>query len=332
MRRPLFLGALLFAVVTAGTTGYGPVEGFGFEDCLYMAVISITTVGYGEVRPLDASGRAFTIGYLLVGVGVLFYVVTIEVETVIIRGITDTFGLRRNRGKVRRMDDHVIICGFGRVGREIADMLTARGGVRHVVVDVEPGAIATISGKHVATMVGGATQETTLREAGIERARTLIAAADSDVQNTYIVLTARALNPLLFIVARAGSDSAERRLKTAGADSVVSPYQIGGRRMALAAVQPALVQFIDRITTIEADGGHVLAEVVVEDAPQGMAGRTLDSVVPEGTAVHVMGMEREGEGFMVGPHGDLTLRRGDRLFVYGDSADVAAMARRTGGV
>ena len=327
MRRPIFLGALLLAVLVIGTSWYAVVEDFGFEDGLFMAVISLTTVGYGEVQPLDASGRAFTIGYLLVGVGVLFYVVTVEVETLVVGGVTDAFGLRRNRGKVRRMNDHVIICGFGRVGRETADMLSARG-VHHVVVDIDAAAIASISGKHIATVVGDATQETTLREARIERARTLIAAADSDVQNTYIVLTARALNPSLFIVARAGSDSAERRLKSAGADSVVSPYQIGGRRMALAAVQPALVQFVDRITTIEAGSGHVLAEVIVEDAPRGMAGRTLEAVAAQAPAVHVLGMERDGEGFTVGPHGDVTLRRGDRLFVYGDSEDVAVIARQ----
>lgn len=326
MRRPIVLGSLLSAIVIVGATWYGVVEGFGFEDGLYMAVISITTVGYGEVRPLDASGRAFTIVYLLTGVGILFYVVTVSVEMVIVGGVADAFGLRRNRGRVRRMNDHVIICGLGRVGREIADTLAARG-VHHVVVDVDTAAVASISGPNVATVIGDATQEATLREAGIERARTLIAAADSDVQNTYIVLTARALNPSLSIVARAGSDSAERRLTAAGADSVVSPYQIGGRRMALAAVQPALVQFVDRITTIEADGGHVLAEVIVDEAPRGMAGRTIEALAAAAPAVHVLGIGRDGEGFTMGPRGDVVLRRGDRLFVYGDSEAVALMAR-----
>lgn len=327
MRRPLYLGAILLTIVVVGAFWYGVVEDFGLEDGLYMAVISLTTVGYGEVHPLDSSGRAFTIVYLLTGVGVLFYVVTVEVETVVVGGVADAFGLRRNRGKVRRMNDHVIICGFGRVGREVTDTLKQRG-TRHVVVDLDAGAIAAISGKDVATVVGDATQEATLREAGIERARTLIAAADSDVQNTYIVLTARALNPSLFIVARAGSDSAERRLTAAGADSIVSPYQMGGRRMALAAVQPMLNQFVDRITTIEADGGHVLAEVVVEDTPRGLAGRTVEAVTAEAPAVHILGMERDGEGFTVGPRGGVTLRHGDRLFVYGASEDVAAMARQ----
>lgn len=329
MRRPLFLGALLLAVLIGGTLWYWLVEGFGFEDGLFMAVISITTVGYGEVQPLDVSGRAFTIVYLLTGVGLLFYVVTIEVETVIVGGVMDAVGLRRNRGRVRRMNDHVIICGFGRVGREVADILTARG-VHHVIVDVSPEAIATVGGPFAATVVGDATQEATLREAGVERARTLIAAADSDVQNTYIVLTARALNPTLYIVGRAGSDSAERRLKTAGADSVVSPYQIGGRRMALAAVQPALVQFVDRITTVEADGGQVLAEVVVSGGAAGLAGRTIETVAAETPGVHVLGMERDGAGFTVGPRGSTPLQAGDRLFVYGDATQVASMARRGG--
>ncbi|TAJ16523.1 MAG: potassium channel protein [Dehalococcoidia bacterium] len=328
MRRPLVLGALLFAVLVIGTFWYSVVEGFGFEDGLFMAVISLTTVGYGEVQPLDASGRAFTIAYLLVGVGVLFYVVTVEVETVIVGGVADAFGLRRNRGKVRRMNDHVIICGFGRVGREVVEMLAMRG-VPHVVVDIDVAATSSISGKHVATVVGDATQEVTLREAGIDRARTLIAAADSDVQNTYIVLTARALNPRLVIVARAGSDSAERRLKAAGANSVVSPYQIGGRRMALAAVQPALVQFVDRITTVEGDGGNILGEVVVESGARGLDGRDLEAVNVEAPRIHILGMEREGEGFTVGPSGDVRLRVGDRLFVYGDPVDIAAIGGRT---
>lgn len=329
MRRPLYLAAILLTILVVGALWYGVVEDFGFEDGLYMAVISLTTVGYGEVHPLDASGRAFTIGYLLIGVGVLFYVVTVEVETVVVGGIADAFGLRRNRGKVRKMHDHVIICGFGRVGREVTDTLTQRG-TRHVVVDLDANVIAAVSGEYVATVVGDATQESTLREAGIERARTLIAAADSDVQNTYIVLTARALNPSLFIVARAGSDSAERRLVAAGADSVVSPYQMGGRRMALAAVQPTLNQFVDRITTIEADYGQVLAEVVIKDTPRGLAGRTIEALTAEAPAVHILGMERDGEGFTVGPRAGVILLDGDRLFVYGASEDVAAMAHRAG--
>ncbi|MFA7249445.1 MAG: TrkA family potassium uptake protein [Dehalococcoidia bacterium] len=167
---------------------------------------------------------------------------------------------------------------------------------------------------------GDATEEETLRAAGIERARALIAAADSDVENTYIVLTARALNPRLLIVARAGSEPAERRLASAGADRVISPYRIGGRRMAVSAVQPMLTEFMDTLAAgTGGESGKVLAEILVDDACAGLIGRAIHDVFLPNSGLVVMGVERAASGVQVGPRGDMIIERGDRLMVYGES-------------
>ncbi|MGE3855315.1 MAG: TrkA family potassium uptake protein, partial [Dehalococcoidia bacterium] len=152
------------------------------------------------------------------------------------------------------------------------------------------------------------------------------AAADSDVENTYIVLTARALNPSLFIVARAGSDSAERRLISAGADRVISPYRIGGRRMALSAVQPMLMEFMDTLARGGTDGDHMLAEIVADDEAEGLAGRTIQEVFADSSGVQVMGIERAGGRLQIGPRGDTRIAAGDRLMVYGESSAISRLS------
>lgn len=220
MRRLIVLGALLVTVLACGTAWYGLVEGFSVLDALYQAVTTLSTVGFQEVRPLDASGRLFTIVYILGGVGLLFYTATTTVEMIVVGELAEELGLRRVGRKVRKMNRHFVICGYGRVGREVGDELSSRHEA-YVIVDRDEATLAAARAPGVTVVCGDATEEATLRTAGVERARALIAAADSDVENTYIVLTARALSPQLFIVARAGTESAERRLLSAGADRVV---------------------------------------------------------------------------------------------------------------
>ena len=240
MRRLAILLALLAGAILLGTTWYALVEGFGLLNALYQAVTTITTVGFQEVQPLDTSGRLFTIVYILGGVGLLFYTATAVVETVVVGELAKELGLRRSSRKARNMERHFVICGYGRVVRDLAPELAVRDEA-FVIIDRDEHTLATAEHPRSVVVRGDATEEATPRAAGIERARALIAAADSDVENTYMVLTARVLNPGLFIVARAGSEAAERRLESAGAYRVVSPYRIGGRRMALAAVQPMLM-------------------------------------------------------------------------------------------
>lgn len=325
MHRLLRLTVGLAAFILAGTLWYWLVEGFSALDGLYQAVTTLTTVGFREVQDFDTSAKVFTIVYLLSGVGLLFYTASAVVETVVVGELTEELGLRRSNRKVRGMERHFVICGYGRVGHEVAHELAQRG-ERFVVIDRNEHSFAGTDHPDAVVVHGDATEEAVLRSAGVDRARALIAAADSDVENTYIVLTARALNASLFIVARAGSDSAERRLTSAGADRVISPYRIGGRRMALSAVQPMLMEFMDTLARGGGgDDGHILAEIVVEEEAESLAGRTIQEVFSHESGVQVMAVERVGAGLQVGPRGDTPIASGDHLMVYGDSEAISRL-------
>lgn len=325
MRRLLLLTGGLAGFLVIGTLWYWLVEGFGALDGLYQAVTTLTTVGFREVVEFDTSAKLFTIVYILSGVGLLFYTASAVVEKVVVGELANELGLRRSSRKVRRMERHFVICGYGRVGHEVAHELAGRH-ERFVVIDRDEHSFAGTDHPDAIVVHGDATEEATLRTAGVDRARALIAAADSDVENTYIVLTARALNPGLFIVARAGSDSAERRLTSAGADRVISPYRIGGRRMALSAVQPMLMEFMDTLARGGSDDDRILAEIVVEDEAAGLGGRSVQEVFPSDCGVQVMGIERSTGGLQIGPRGDTLIAAGDRLMVYGESSAISKLA------
>ena len=326
MRRLVTLTGLLSLVIVAGASWYVFLEGFTLLDGLYQAVTTLSTVGFQEVEPLDTSGRIFTMGFIFVGVGLLFYDLSVFVEVVIVGQVADQLGLRRIRGRVRKMDQHVIVCGFGRVGAEVARELAARQ-TPYVVVDKNPDVLNSPEVHDVPTVVGDATEEQVLRDAGIERAEALVAAADSDVENTYIVLLARALNPRLFIVARAGSDSAERRMVSAGANRVVSPYRIGGRRMALSAVRPMLLDFVDHIASQqESAETNVVAELLIADEAESLAGRSVADAFPQAVNLRVLGLERTDGSIVAAPDPATVLQRGDRLIVYGDRQAIEALA------
>lgn len=324
MRTLALVGAFLLLYIAGGTAWYAVVEHFGLSDGLFMAVTTLTTVGYGEVQPLDTSGRLFTIAYVLSGVGILFYAATVSIEIVVVRGLAERLGGRRSRGRVRRMHEHTVICGFGRVGREVAEELAARH-LPFVVIDLNERAPGLDTS--VVTVVGDATDESNLRAAGIDRARALVAAADSDVENTYIVLTARALNPRLFIVARAGSETAERRMRAAGADRVVSPYRLGGRRMAMSAAHPTLSDVMEHVDSRRTSDA-IVAEIELRDPLSPLIGVTIGVALP--VDVRVMGLDRDETGLLVDPSPDTTLQADDRLFVYGTPAAVERFAANAG--
>lgn len=330
LSRRLWAGVgTLGAIVFAGTLWYWLLEDFGFLDGLFMAVTTITTVGYREVHPLDTSGRLFTMVYLLGGVGVVFYTAVAFVEAAVAGDIAEALGGRRLSRKVGRMQDHIVLCGFGRVGEEIARQLrTRKGRPQLVVIDKDPERREPALALGGLAVVGDATEEDVLRAAGVERARVLIAAADSDTQNTFVTLTARALNPRLTIIARAGSEPAEARLRTAGANRIISPYRIAGRRIALAAVQPQIVDFAEGAVD-GADAVNTLAEVAVGDGGAGLDGRTLAEALSGLRTTRVLGLQRPDGALVVGPSADTRLRSGDRLMLYGDHEEIEELATRT---
>jgi voltage-gated potassium channel len=305
-RLPLLL---LVLTVAYGTVGYRVLEGWSWLDCGYMTMITLTTVGYKEVQPLDASGQVFTISLLLFGVVTLLSAISVGTQLLASGEVAAGVRRRRVRRRLDALDDHFVICGFGRVGRAAAEDF-AREGVPYAVVDPAD----DLDGEEVPHVVGDATDESALRAAGIERARALLCAVDSDAVNVYVTLTARALNPRLIVVARASNPESVDVLQRAGADRVVSPYVLSGRRMAFLSLRPSVVDFIESVTF--APDLRLEEIVVVPDS--WLAGKALREVGAAHPGVRVLAVKRgDGGDLVASPAADVTLAPGDLAVVLG---------------
>jgi len=321
-RRLLVAVLLLPALLVVGVVGFMLIEGWSFLDALYMTVTTITTVGFREVKPLSDGGRIFTIFLILFGVGVAFYILTTLVATVVEGDLGLALGVRRMKGRIEALSDHYILCGFGRVGEEISREFADRK-IPFVIVESVPESLERARKKGYLVVEGDASTDATLLEAGAQRARCLLAASDSDAGNTYIVLAAKALNPRLFVVARAGQPVSEERVRRAGADRVISPYSIGGRRMALSALQPLVLDFIDSLAAGR-HGEQILAEIAVTDE-SGLAGLTIEGCFINCPGATVLALQKATDPIQVGPRPSTVLEVGDRLMVLGDEEDLEAL-------
>ncbi len=323
-RRLIVAATLLVAVVAVGTAGYAVLEGWGVFDSFYMTVTTITTVGGGEPSSMDTAGKWWTIGVVAFGFGVLTYTVLALVAYVIEGHLGAQFLERRMRGRVARMRDHFILCGFGRVGGEIARDFTTEK-IPFVVIDIKPESLERAAAQGFPVMSGNAADVGTLQAAGIERARGLVTAIDNDADNIYVTLSARVLKPDLFIVARANAADAERKLALAGANRVISPYTIGGRRMASLAMRPTAVEFVD--TVLSADNGQLLLEDLRIKPESSWIGRALVELFPDGDEAFVLALKRGGE-MRFRPASDTPLVAGDELVVAGPPPAIQALEQR----
>ena len=317
--------AALVLLPLAGTAGYMTIEGWGFLDALYMAVITLTTIGFEEVEPLSSGGRIFTMALAISGVGAIFYAMIALFQFLMEGELASLLGVRRMKGRIDSLRDHYILCGFGRVGTEIAHEFSARD-VPFVVVESNPAPISRAQAGGHLVLDGDATSDAVLREAGIERARGLLAASDSDADNTFIILTAKALRPDLYVVSRAARPESEPRMLRAGADRAISPYVIAGRRMARSALQPLMVEFIDAL----ASGRHeeqILAEIEISEE-SGLGSRTIEDVMQPCRGAVVLAVQRATGAIQVGPRGSTELEVGDRLIVLGEEAELEAIRPR----
>lgn len=326
-RRLAVTGALLASLIVGGTAGYVLIEGWSLLDALYQTVTTLSTVGFREVHDLSRAGMVFTMILIVGGVGGVFYTLTSAVQLAVEGELGEYFGRQRMHGRIRGLRDHYIVCGFGRVGREISTEFRARG-IAFVVVDNNPDIEPELRELGYDYLHGNATRDEVLVAAGVERAAGLLAAADSDTDNTYIVLSARALNPNIYIVARAGQQSTEAKMLRAGANRVVSPYSIAGRHMAVAAVQPAMVDFMTTALRSE-HGDLILAELTVTPA-SGLAGRTLHEVFDRHGDTTMLALRRETGEIIAGPQPGALLHPGDQIFVLGPPSELERFATRTG--
>ncbi len=247
LRNLRLIGIALAALMLIGMAGFHFLEGWSWFDGFYMVVTTFTTIGYQEVHPLSSVGRVFNVALILAGVSLVFLAIGVLTQALLEFELQSFFGRRKMEREIARLSDHYIICGAGRVGVSAAREL-ARRPAPFVVIDQADVKAAELDDKWL-TLVGDATQEQTLRDVHIERARGLVAATTTDATNLYIVLTARGLNPKLKIIARASEEDAEKHLLKAGADSVVSPYLFAGQRIAQSFLRPHVVSFLDTATT-----------------------------------------------------------------------------------
>ena len=227
----------LAALVVLGIAGYMLIEGWSLFDAAYMVVVTFTTVGYEEVHPLSPNGRLFTMFMMVAGVGVMLYILTSVVHMVVAQEVLRSLVRRQiMRTRMAKLSGHFIVCGFGRVGRAVSFTLQEES-VPLIVIDKDAEALAEAEEQGLLCVHGDPTRDADLISAHVEQARGLVAATGDDTENVYISLTARGLNPNLHIVARASRPDAEDKLRRAGADQVISPYTIGGRQMALSAIE-----------------------------------------------------------------------------------------------
>ena len=325
LRRARFGLAALALVTATGTIGY-LLLGFSPMNAVYQTVTTISTVGFGEIEPMSTRERLFTIVLILGGVGTALYILSGLVEAVVDGELGELLGRRRVERRIAHWSGHVIICGYGRVGRAIAG-LVATGGSDVVVIDRDADRLADL---HVATLQGDATDEELLREAGIGRARVLVAALTTDADNLFLTVTARALRPDLFIVARVRQDASESKLSSAGADRVVNPQRIGGQRMAAFVLQPHVAEFLD---VVMHDGSleFRLEEVRVSGASE-LGGRSLrDAHIRDRTGALILAVRDDFGTFTTNPSPETVIHPGHVLIAIGTEAQLEALGDAAAG-
>ncbi len=318
----LFRAALLLAsVVLLGTLGYAALERWSLFDAFYMTIMTITTVGGGEPRPPDLAGKWLTIGVVVVGFGALTYTV-LQLMAYMVEGRFELLmEERRTRRRIAQMENHFILCGYGRVGREIANAFK-EGKTDFVVIDINEQSLQRAAAEGCVVVHGDAAESHTLREAAVERARGLVAAIDSDEKNIYVTLSARVVNPRLFIIARANWEHAEEKLRLAGANRIISPYTIGGRRMASLAVRPTAIEFVD--TVLSARNSELLLEDFVIAKNSQSLGKRIDELIPDSSSMIVLAIKRDGH-MTLRPPRDIRLDSGDEIVVAGHPDDMRSL-------
>src|ERR1044072_3178664 len=305
--------ALAIAIVF-GTVGFRLVEGWSFTDSFYVTVQTLTTVGYGDVPPRPLAGRGFAIVVMLIGVGGVALAASTIVQSVVQSELISTFGQRRLSKRMRKLQDHYIICGSGRVGSHLVRDLQGED-QPFIIVESDGPRAAEFSQRGFNVLVGDATVEETLRDAGVERARGLAACLPDDADNVYVVLTARDLNPRLHIVARAAEEQAEAKLVRAGANHVVAPTIIGGHRMAVSLTKPAVGEFFDSITGSKLSLGF--EQMLVEEGSS-LVGQVLrETPIRAELDIVIISIRRRNGEMVFNPAAQTIIEAGDILIAIG---------------
>ena len=324
---------LAIAVVLAlGTVGFATIADYPLFDAFYMTLMTITTVGYAEIHPLARAGRVFNSFVIFFGVSTMFLAVGATTQTIIELELSQYFVKRRVRRMIDKLDDHFIICGFGRVGRGAANELQ-RAGVPFIVIDNHDDKVERAMKSGMLAVLGDASRDENLRDLGISRAKGLIAALSSDADNLFLILSAKGLNPKLIISARVSEEGSEQKFRRAGADSVFAPYDITGTRLAQAILRPHVATFLD-FTTMGMGLNISIEQVRVSEGSECVAKSLGEIQLRRRVGVIVLAIRKAGGTMLFNPDADAEIAAGDFLIAMGDAAqlrqleDMLAEARR----
>lgn len=311
---------LLVAVLFAGTAGFVIIEGWNVFDAFYMTITTVTTVGYGEIHPLSRLGRLFNSGVIILGVSTVLYTFSFLMARLIEGDLQQRWARRRRQHMLDDLENHFIICGFGRIGQIVAREFT-RQTIPFVIIERDIERMQAAIDMGYLAVEADASSEDVLRRLSIHRARGFIAAVSTDADNVFAILTARLLRPDLFIIGRAETEDAKAKLVRAGADRVLSPYQIGGLQLAQTALRPAVVDFVQLATSSDNLDLNMEQVQIGEGAP--LAGHSLiDAQLRQRFGVVVVGIQRAGGGMEFNPAPESVMRVGDFLVVLGQARNL----------
>lgn len=309
---------IVLGITLLGTIGYRFIEGWSWLDSAYMTIITLATVGFSEVEPLSGTGRVFTISLILMGVVSLGYIANRFTEALFQGYFQEGIRLRQQRRLIDNLSEHYIICGYGRMGQQIAAEFAAEG-IPFVIIDQMTELIDQAQRNGYVGIQGDATLDEFLLKAGILKATCIVAALPSDAENLYVVLSGRALNPAIRAIARANTEEAVQKLERGGADAVVSPYITGGKRMAAAALRPQVMDFVDGILT-GAGRSFYMEEYLIDPRFCACVGQTLrEASLRARSGALVLAIRRANGELIAGPTADARLLNGDVLICMGTS-------------
>jgi voltage-gated potassium channel len=313
---------LLLSTLVIGTVGYMLIEGWSFLDAIYMTIITITTTGFQEVHHLTDAGRVFTLLLVVMGVGSIAYTGGRAVQALL---ETEIFRRRRMSKELQKLNDHFIVCGYGKMGKYICEELAERD-VLFVVIEKNPAKIDLIRDQGYLFVQGDATRDDILEIAGIRRARGLVVVLSTDADNVFTTLSAKALNPKIFIVARSVEEETEPKLMNAGASRVVKPYETAGTKMAELLLRPSVIEFIDIVARNKTVDLH-LEEVLVGPSSPLVHKSLAESPIRQEMNIIIVAINKPDGTFIFNPKSTSALTTGDRLIALGEKKSLIQLSR-----
>lgn len=311
---------LFLALFAFGTSGYMFIEGWDVVDAMFMTTITLATVGYSEVNQISQEGRIFTVILILFGVSLFLYIAGNTMQFLVEGRLRAILGRRKLEKTIAKMKNHYIVCGYGRVGRGLCQYLLQKK-LKVLIVEKDEECIPLMEADHVPYIIGAANEEENLEKAGIERAKGLLSVLGSDPDNVFVVLISKQLNPSLFVVARANQDLAKKTLKSAGADKVISPYDLGARRMAHAILRPTVIHFLEMAFTDQKTDIN-FEEIPVAAECQLINTTLMDSKIRQNLDVLIIAIKKSNGTMEFNPKPESRIEEGDTIITVGQQANL----------